>query len=206
MLNRNKNYFFLRQIVITSFLSSLSIILRISLFSFKKKFIPFSPFFYRIFLVDLVPLFSIIPLLFLPLYSSIFFCFLGAFISEASIFFLRSSKYIYNPFLSLTYAFCFGILPSFFLKRKNFFYSVYFSLLFIFIIYFCFYVLLNLFFLNFIIKFRNNKLNNFNILIFKNFLLIRFLFLFFYSFVFSYLYLKIKNVILGYTSEYYRPH
>ncbi|WBL31372.1 hypothetical protein [Candidatus Phytoplasma sacchari] len=203
-----KKYSFLKEIIITSFLSSISIIFRMLLFSIRKNFIYFYYFFYRIFLVDFFALLSIIPFLVLPFYSRIFFSFLGSFISEISWFFLRGSKFIFNPFLSFFYAICWGILPNIFLKNKKSFLKIYFSLTIIIFFHFVFYILLNILFINSLLFSNINKkilsLNFLNQKVFKNILLARFFLLFLNSFIISYLYIKIRNSILEYTSEYFR--
>jgi hypothetical protein len=198
IMSKKKNYSFLKQIIITSFLSSLSIVISIIK---KKQLYPFFSHLNKIFYLDLI---SIIPFLIMPLYTSKFFCFLGTFLTEIITFFLRNSRYTYNPFLSLTYAFCWGILPGLLLKEKTTsFTKTYLSLSFIFIIYFFSYIFLGLTWINFIIvkkntsnKFFFNFNNVFGFYRLKPFLFIKFFFLFISAFVITYLHLKIKKTII----------
>ncbi|KAB8121849.1 hypothetical protein ['Cynodon dactylon' phytoplasma] len=212
-----KNHLSLQEIVITSFLSALNIVFYISLFSVKKNSL--FPLYvlkkvsYKLFLSDFFVLLSAIPFLFLPFYSRKSFSFLGSFISEAGCFFLRGSKYAYNPFVSFFYAICWGILPNIFFKnKKNFikkkknFFSIYFFLTIIIFFHFIFYTVFNILCANYLYLKDLSWKKNFDIIefLFKRYLFIRFFLLFLYSFIITYLYIKLSSVILKYTSKYYQ--
>ncbi|MFR0367777.1 hypothetical protein [Candidatus Phytoplasma palmae] len=196
---QNKNpYSLLRQIIITSLFSSFSIILKLF---FNKFFVSFFFFLFlkKIFLFDFI---SFLPLAMIPLYvEKKYIAFFGVFFAETFSFFLRQSKFIYNPFLSLLYAICWGLLPSLFLQKKNYsFLKTYFIFTFIFIFYFFTYFLLSLVWTGF--SFFNNQksilfFSQFSTERIKFFIYVKFFSIFIVSFLFTYLFLKIKKKLIN---------
>ncbi|MBP3059467.1 hypothetical protein FEF22_001575 [Texas Phoenix palm phytoplasma] len=198
MLQNNTKYSLLKQIILTSLFSSFSIVLKLFVNKFFASFF-FFLFLRKIFLLDFI---SFLPLVIIPLYvEKKYISFFGVFFSEAISFFLRQSKFFYNPFLSFLYAICWGFLPSLFLQKKNYsFLKTYFIFYFLFVFYFFTYFLLSLIWIDF--SFFNKKNG---ILFFcqfsseriKFFIYIKFLSIFFISFLFTYLFLKIKKKLIN---------
>ncbi|MGI3136418.1 MAG: hypothetical protein ACN23H_02455 [Candidatus Phytoplasma vitis] len=190
----------LRQIIIASILSGLSVVIKI----LSNKFIK-GPFFKIILKTTFVDFLCFIPLLIIPLYSKKSFAFIGAFLSEGIAFFCnKRSSYVYNPILSLTYGFIWGILPSLFLtKKKDSLLKIYFSITFIFIIHFIFYYMLSITWIKFVFLDQNYSLNlKANIFGLRRvessvFFCIKFVSLFILSFICAFIYNRTKKVLLS---------
>ncbi|KXT29267.1 putative membrane protein [Candidatus Phytoplasma oryzae] len=189
---------FLKQIIISSFLSSLAVIFQVLTFFIKKNFFPLI--FNKIFFFD----FSIIPFLILTSYANIFFCFFGSFFAETISFFLRGSKYFYNPFFSLFYSICYGLLPSVLLNKKSFsFFKTYFFITLILIIYFFIYFIPRIVWYTILLIEKKNNFpfieikSKWNFFKLRYFLFFKFFSIFIFSFILTYFYLKIKKIIIS---------
>ncbi|CAP18467.1 conserved hypothetical protein [Candidatus Phytoplasma mali] len=189
---KKDNLIILKQITLTSLLSSLSIVLAKinNTIPLNNSIIKFRNYDYTI---------KFLPLIIMSFYIPFYLSFLGSFLSETLGFFLINNhqKYTYNPIISIIIAILFGILPGLILKKKNsylkfyiffvlisFFYQIFNTLSFI---YFNIYyyqdnnninlwniigkkyilwkslsILITTFFLTFIIKKIINSLNFFN--------------------------------------------
>ncbi|MEZ0180529.1 hypothetical protein ['Camptotheca acuminata' phytoplasma] len=197
----NENYnneSILKKIIFTCNLLALTFVMKYYL----RKFLPLR----IIRLFFLTDFLCYIPLLILHLYSKKKISFIGVFLIECFIFFSRSSSFPYNPVLSLSYAFCWGFLPSLFVKReKESFLKIYFIICFLFCVYFFLFHIPNLLWIrfafldkNFSFNFRNNKFSLVRIsscwsifILFMNFLSI-----FIVSLVDTYFYHQIKKRII----------
>ncbi|WP_323847646.1 MAG: hypothetical protein Q2306_02095 [Phytoplasma sp.] len=197
--NENKkNYTYyhsvLKQIILASMLSVVSFFIK----NFSNKICP--SLFKKFFFIDFL---CYIPLLIIPLYSKKYFSFIIVSLSEGIAFWSRSSSYPYNPILSLFYGIIWGILPNFFLNKKNnSFFRVYFFINLIFIFHFVFYYIISIiwikfyFFQNNFFDLKNNLFSYSRITYIKFYLLIKFFSLFIISLVNTYLYLRIKRQVL----------
>ncbi|MDV3195938.1 MAG: hypothetical protein Q8885_00160 [Candidatus Phytoplasma stylosanthis] len=216
-VNDKKNYYqnrtnLLRRIVITSSILSLSFVLKF--FSDKIIWEHGCRQLNRFVFLDCL---SFLPLFFLPLYSDRFLSFIGVFLLEFSFFYFRGTLnniFLYNPLLSLVFAFCLGLVPSFFLKQKKItFFKTYIYITFIFITYFFIFYILWLLMYKFVFwNFSLKNIFNFNLisgqtqdgfLVKKGFyllwaLIIKFLSIFVFSFFLTYFYCKIKKQIFLY--------
>jgi hypothetical protein len=203
LLNKDKlnnNYeSILRQIIITSILSALSVAIQIVSNKFMK-----GPFFRPILKSTFVDFLCFIPLLIIPLYAKKNFAFIGAFLSESiSFWYKKTSVWVYNPILSLIYGFIWGILPGLVLtKKKDSLLKIYFSITFIFIMHFIFYYILRMIWFKFVFLDQNYSLNlkanifNLERLNFY-YLFIKFISLFILSFIMAFIYNRAKKELLS---------
>ncbi|MDO8059220.1 hypothetical protein OC683_01155 ['Crotalaria aegyptiaca' phytoplasma] len=193
----------LERIVFLSCLSSLSLVLDLI---FKRLFTSYSilRFFNSIIWLDG---FKLIPLFFIPLFNRHYFwSFVSVSFVEIIAFCFRSTIYPYNPLLTLFYGLCLGILPIFLISKYfDSFLSVYWRITLICVLYFITYILLNLFFLDYIFYNKNyDYLNNFSVYnkFLKRFvspwIYIRFLSVFFFSGFLTYIYLTIYRQFLSF--------
>ncbi|QTX03178.1 hypothetical protein LFWB_6150 [Candidatus Phytoplasma luffae] len=216
--NLNKRSTILKKIVLISNLLSLSFIIKFcSLHLANTSFLNLE--FLKIFFF--VEFFSFIPLLFIHLYSNRFIAFIGTFLIDFISIFFNYKFRLYNPILGCTYAFCWGILPSFFLKKEErSFFKIYIYILIIFICHF-FLFHVPIVYWGFDRNFADILKNNFNFVSFierikkifffpsiktesnmfetiiRFVLLIKFFTIFALSFLITFLYIKIKEQILS---------
>ncbi|MFP7699488.1 MAG: ECF transporter S component [Candidatus Phytoplasma pyri] len=114
-----KNLIILKQIVLVSLLSALSIVLTKinNIIPLKPKNIKlFRNFDYAI---------KFLPLIIMSFYVPFYLSFLGSFLSETLGFFLKNLKYAYNPIISIIIAILFGVLPGLILKKKDSYFKFY---------------------------------------------------------------------------------
>ncbi|WP_334330950.1 ECF transporter S component [Candidatus Phytoplasma prunorum] len=108
------NLIILKQIILTSLLSALSIVLvkMNNIIQLNIQIIKFRNYDYAI---------KFLPLIIMSFYVPFYLSFLGSFLSETLGFFLinNNQKYTYNPIISIIIAILFGVLPGLILKKKN---------------------------------------------------------------------------------------
>ncbi|WP_235043253.1 hypothetical protein [Candidatus Phytoplasma australiense] len=114
--NKNK---ILRHIVLASFLSYMPVALS---YLIKEIGVPG-------FLIPYFRYFIFFPLIVMSFYVPKMMAFVGGFLSEMFIFYLKTKRTHYNPLESLFCALCFVLIPSLFLKKKDNFCKFYFVIL-----------------------------------------------------------------------------
>ncbi|WP_017192732.1 hypothetical protein [Italian clover phyllody phytoplasma] len=197
MKKNNLRYINLKQLVFVSSLSALSIVLNVM----TPKILGFAQPLKKLLWLDFV---QVIPFLIIPLYNKNYFVVsAAAFLSEFVSFWLRKSLYLYNPLLSVSFAFCWGFLPLLMLKNKDMsFLKHYLIITFIAVMNFFLFILLNFFFIDTIFSKKEGSFttllqDNFMGRFLMPFLYIKFISVFLVSFLITYLYCIIKKQLLN---------